>query len=246
MSITAGEVVHIVKCIPIEVKFRQTDQCYLQLSIHKENETLFPTLRTHIIIGKAIETSCNIFLPAMYYVNDAWYKLFPKPTKSLPPSTMQPTTKPTWKYLNPASLAASGIYTQANLDKLRDHIMFPARKPNVLNVLEREILVHSNINDIVSSINLLDEETLNKIAESDWGKFTLIHGYALHNVFGWSIHLLGAQESTLDLQKSNPPAPQGIQTPLYTELTHTGNIRTYTESNLYPHAQLNNIIETPN
>ena len=70
-------------------------------------------------------------------------------------------------------------------------------------------------------MNLLDEETLNKIAESAWGRFwtlftnfgtasagfigiiikirgikliadTTIHGYALHSVFGWSIHLLGA------------------------------------------------------
>ena len=97
----------------------------------------------------------------------------------------------------------------------------------------------------------------------------IVHGYALHRVFGWSIHLLGAlwdsvtnllfhlgkpkidtekeEESTLELQNRNPLAPQQrIQTPLYTELTHTGNIRTHTESNLFPHFQLNNIVETPN
>ena len=77
------------------------------------------------------------------------------------------------------------------------------------------------MNDKVSSMNLLDEETLNNIAESAWEKFwtlftnfctasagfigiiiiirgikliadTLIDGYALHRVFGWSIHFLGA------------------------------------------------------
>ena len=66
MSIIA-EVVHIVKCIPIEVKFRQTDQCYLQLSINKGNETVFLTPRTHIIIGKGTETSCNIFFTINIY-----------------------------------------------------------------------------------------------------------------------------------------------------------------------------------
>ena len=56
-----------------------------------------------------------------------------------------------------------------------------------------------------------------------------------------------AEESTLELQNTNPPAQQQrIQTPLYTELTHTGNIRTHTESNFYPHVQLNDIAETPN
>ena len=55
------------------------------------------------------------------------------------------------------------------------------------------------------------------------------------------------RESALELQKGNPSAPQqGVQTPLYTELTHTGNIRTHTEANLYPHAQLNNIEEPSN
>ena len=101
----------------------------------RKYETLFLTPRTHIIIGKGTETSCNVFLPLMYYSNDAWYKLFPKPTESLPPSIMKPTTKPTWKYTNPASLATSEIFTQADLGKLRDHIMFPAEKPNVLNSL---------------------------------------------------------------------------------------------------------------
>ena len=44
------EVVHIVKCIPIEVKFRQTDQCYLHLPIDKGNDKLFPTPCIQIII----------------------------------------------------------------------------------------------------------------------------------------------------------------------------------------------------
>ena len=157
---------YIVNCIPIDVKFRQTDQCYLQLLIHKGNETLFLTPRTHIIIGKGTETSCNIFLPSVYFSSDAWYKVSPKPTESLPPSIMKPTSKPSWKYTNPASLATSGIYTQPDLDKLRDQIMFPAEKPNVLNSLAGDILGHSNINGKVSLMNFLDEKTLNKIAES--------------------------------------------------------------------------------
>ena len=99
----------------------------------------------------------------------------------------------------------------------------------------------------------------------------IINGYALHSVYGWSIHLLGAlwdsvtnlllhlgkpgtntvmeqvRELALELQKGNPSAPQqGVQTPLYTELTQAGNIRTHTEANLYPHAQLNNIEEPSN
>ena len=55
------------------------------------------------------------------------------------------------------------------------------------------------------------------------------------------------EESTLGLRikgRSNPQ--QMVQSPLYTELTHTGNLHTHTESNLYPHVQLGNISETSN
>ena len=31
MSMIAGEVVHVIQCIPVEVKYRKTDECYLEL-----------------------------------------------------------------------------------------------------------------------------------------------------------------------------------------------------------------------
>ena len=161
----------IIKCIPVEVKFRQTEECYLQLPVTRGNDTSFLTPRTHILMNKGTLTTCNIFLRLMYYLNDAWYKLSPRPIESLPRSIMKPTSKPTWKYTNPASFATSGIYTQSDLDKLRDHIMFPAEIPAILNSLAPEILGKSNINHKISLMNLLDEETLVKIAQSAWGRF---------------------------------------------------------------------------
>ena len=37
MSIIAGEVVHIIKCIPIKVKYRKIEECYLYLPIYRGN-----------------------------------------------------------------------------------------------------------------------------------------------------------------------------------------------------------------
>ena len=39
MSVIAGEVVHIVKSIPVEVKYRKTEKCYLQLPVFKGNQS---------------------------------------------------------------------------------------------------------------------------------------------------------------------------------------------------------------
>ena len=31
MSVVTGEVVHIVKCVPVEINHRKVNECYLQL-----------------------------------------------------------------------------------------------------------------------------------------------------------------------------------------------------------------------
>jgi len=45
-----------------------------------------------------------------------------------------------WEYFTPGPLAVSGIYSEKDIEKLRDicfHIMFPAEKPALLNTMAR-------------------------------------------------------------------------------------------------------------
>ena len=110
----------------------------------------------------------------MYLFGETWYKLLPNPVESIAPTIVKPLTKVTWKYTNPLSLATSGIYSQSDLDKLRDHIMFTAKKPMILNSLAREITRHITINQGISLTNLFNEDVIDKIAESGWGRFWTI------------------------------------------------------------------------
>ena len=158
----------------------------------------------------------------MYLLEDSWYRLTPNPVHTVPPLTMQPMTKPNWKYISPGALATSGIYSEKDLNELRNHIMFPAERPAMLNSLARGIM--GNPTAMLgggSFANLLDEASVEKIAISAWKKFwdrflifgnisagfigiylltraikllldTIVHGYALHTVYGWSVYLLGA------------------------------------------------------
>ena len=146
MPAIAGEVLHIVKCIPVKVKCRKTGECYLQLPIIRGNQSFFLSPRTHILTKSGIQTNCNSFLPSMYLFDESWYKLLPNPVQSIAPAIVKPLTKVTWKCTNLSSLATSSIYPQSDLDKLRDHIMFPAEKPMILNSLAKEITGHPIIN----------------------------------------------------------------------------------------------------
>lgn len=46
-------------------------------------------------------------------------------------------TSLSWKYLTSELLTINGIYSEKDIEKLRDHIMFPAEKPALLNFVAR-------------------------------------------------------------------------------------------------------------
>jgi hypothetical protein len=48
MALVAGEAIHIVKCLPVEVKVRHTTECYMELPVWQGNNTAFLTPKTHI------------------------------------------------------------------------------------------------------------------------------------------------------------------------------------------------------
>lgn len=184
------------------------------------------TPKSRIITKHHTIRDCNPLLPVLYNINETWIQLNPIPAITTPPQEIKPLTKLSWKYLAPKSLAISGIYSQQDLEELRDHIMFPAEKNAVLHTIARGFTGQSIPSDAISLQKLLDEDSLNKIYNSTlskiWNGFatfgtatagvlgifiiirltkllfdTLIHGYALHTAYGCSLHLLAAVWNSL-------------------------------------------------
>ncbi|XP_011699240.1 PREDICTED: uncharacterized protein LOC105456701 isoform X2 [Wasmannia auropunctata] len=131
--------------------------------------------------------------------------------------TIQPNTKPTWKYTGPEFLGTSGADKQEDLNKLHDKIMFPIKQPVELNTFAHD-MAGQPVNNQGSSISNLLDETAKKFT---WAKIwdsiqtfgracaaiigflficrvikfagdIIVRGYTLHRVHGWSIHLLRA------------------------------------------------------
>lgn len=220
-AVVSGEVIHLIKCVPVECKVRYAEGCYNELPVSHRNQSLFLLPKSRILTRKGTPRSCSDLLPTSFKINGAWFRLTPKPMETLPPPIIQPLTHASWSYASPFNLAAGGIYSTEELDRLRSHIMFPIEKPSMLNTIAKGAMGERIPSNSVSLLNLLDEGSLERIAESAgaraWRGFvtfgsasagvlaifvilritklvidTIIHGYALHSMYGWSVHLLGA------------------------------------------------------
>jgi len=283
-AVAAGEVIHLIKCVPVECRVRQTEGCFAELPVTHNNKTSFLLPGSRILTQTGTPRDCSELLPAMYKIHGTWFRLMPRPVESSPPPTIQPLTRPTWKYVSPAALATSGIYSDEDLDRLRNHIMFPVERPQMLNTLARGAMGQSIPSGSISMMNLLDEKSLEKIAESAgariWQGFmtfgsasagvlaifflirliklivdTIIHGYALHSVYGWSLHLIGAIWSSVThlllhlagtATRKLPPGHQDTEALIPAAGTSTETRSTPKEQPSPPSAPSRNASETQN
>ncbi|KYQ46928.1 hypothetical protein ALC60_14061 [Trachymyrmex zeteki] len=195
-----------------------------KLSPRKNQSTLTIYTVTMQDITFALTKTSDIDVCGFKLAQTEHPKLIIKPVEVLLPPIIQPLIKPKWHYISTTTLATSGIYNNDDIDRPRSHIMFPLEKPSMLNTLAE--LGGSIQPGTFSLTNLLDKDFLNRIAESAgarlWSGFitfgsasagvlaifviirvtklvidTIIHSYALHSMYGWSMHLLGAVWSSV-------------------------------------------------
>ncbi|XP_076549270.1 uncharacterized protein LOC143308190 [Osmia lignaria lignaria] len=226
MAISAGEVIHIIKCIPVSCRLRRTKHCHNELPVTYKNSSYFLTPKTRILTSAGTRKDCSSLIPTMYKIHNSWYRITPRVVEAIPPQRMQSITQPTWKYVDPANLATGGIYSPEDITRLRDHIMFPIEKTAVINTLVQGVTGRQYAQGNVQLSHLLDEASINRIAESAARKFwngfitfgsvtsgviglyvavqairliitTILNGIALHAAYGWSMRLVAALWSSM-------------------------------------------------
>ena len=79
MAMVAGEVMHIIKCIPVEIKIKHSTECYIELQVTYNNNTYFLTPKTHILKKRGTVVDCNQVLSSQYLIDQTWYKLIHHP-----------------------------------------------------------------------------------------------------------------------------------------------------------------------
>lgn len=223
MGIVTGEVVHLVKCLKVEVEQRVTKGCYAELPITWRKQDYFLSPKTRIILKTGTPILCDPRLPSMFKIHpQVWFKMLPNlMIKADNPEVLQPATKPTWTYNSPITLLMGGVYSEKDTRRLNDLILFPMEKTAVLNRVAQGMSGRNVNMDGLTLRNFLDRDSIREIAREYytgmWENFvqfgsasagvigifivfrlvkliidTVLHGYAIYSLYGFSLHLLGA------------------------------------------------------
>lgn len=215
-----GEAISLVQCQPVELQIRKDlDRCFNEMPVKYLDRDAFLTPRNRIIQYIGTEMACTSLIGPMYQINKVWYSFTPSFHEVKNPHMLQPSKRDGWEYISPSSLAKSGIYTEAELQALQQHILFPSERGAIANTIAKLIYHHDVDTQHLNFGNLLTEDIIESAFSKAMGKvqgfFSLVgqwssalfglflvckaikfiidsiaHGIMLHGILGLSWRLL--------------------------------------------------------
>ncbi|CAB0028037.1 unnamed protein product [Trichogramma brassicae] len=96
-GIVRGEIIYLVKCLRVMTELRKTDDCYEQLPVTFQNQSMFLAPRTRILVANGKEVQCDGRLPPMFKLGDQWYRSIPHIVPAATPEILAPKMTPAWK-----------------------------------------------------------------------------------------------------------------------------------------------------
>jgi len=133
----SGEVLYIMKCVPIVVEIRRDENCYMELPVTAYNRSLFMSPGTHILQEHAQQIECNSIMPAMYYLEDKWIAFAPYLTTGITPQELRVDSEEQFSFQTIKSLGTGGIYTKSEIQRAQDDMMFSMERLALHNILIR-------------------------------------------------------------------------------------------------------------
>lgn len=132
-----GEVIHIVKCIPVPVQHRVVTGCFAEIPVVYNNTDMYISPRNRIVMKKAHEVDCSPLMPVKYFLGKNWYTIYPHLSESKSPDSLSPSTVEDFSYKSPQGLVAGGLYTKETMEDFRETILFGAEREAITSTIAR-------------------------------------------------------------------------------------------------------------
>ena len=136
----AGNVIHIIKCQPVEVKIEPYPKfCTLEIPIRYHNELLYMSLDSKIIIKHARKVACNKILPIKFSIDGTWIKFTPMLRLTKEPKILGPKPRDNFRPTELRDIEGRGLYSKEDINEYTKSINFPVERGIILDNTAQDI-----------------------------------------------------------------------------------------------------------
>ena len=175
-STVRGEVAYISQCEPVSVNITKSLECYQELPVIYNNEKYFILPRSKILTKIGTLIDCSNVMDIKYKLNNNWYTLSNGLISTQHPNIISVNDGLEWTFKEIKDLAATGIYTQSDLDNVQKIIMSPIEHEVLTSRITRTFSGEAQLPAGYSVYNTLTEKDLQELSKSafkqTFGKLT--------------------------------------------------------------------------
>nr|UVF58768.1 MAG: M protein [Salarius guttatus piscichuvirus] len=180
-----GEVMYVVKCVPVSVTLRYTPLCFQELPVTYNNRSVFLTPVTRLLVPTGQEVPCKSVLHPQFRINGKWYIRTPDLIPVSPPKSLDPNYEIIWEYTPLLEVGTGGLYSLEQLRTLQDEMMFPSIREAVSSGMARRVTMSSD--GKIDPTRIFSQLDLDKLTNSIAGRiswFFSLFGHYASIVFG--------------------------------------------------------------
>ena len=170
-ALVRGEVVHILNCVPVQVKVNTVAYCTHELPVVYLNETLYMHPRSHILSRYTENVPCSTLYSVKYRLQGAWYALGPNLIQTQAPAILKTELNFTsWRYKK-INIGTTGIYSLADLNRQRSAVLFPIERRAITRQIADTAAGLQTGPQTFDLLALVDENHLKNAIASYWNEF---------------------------------------------------------------------------
>lgn len=130
-AINRGEVIYLIKCIPVIVSILETDLCYNEIPVLYKNKTMYlkPATRILSIYGNPIPC-----MPQLFYIHGKWTKITGEPYTPKEPQVLSANPDNLWNYGSLISERTIGYVPHDSLIEYKRSLLIPSERKVVTQI----------------------------------------------------------------------------------------------------------------
>ena len=167
----AGNVIHIIKCQPVEITINPNPpSCFQDIPILYHNKPFFMSSTSSIIIEHSHKIPCNKILSIKFRINGDWIKFTPQLQKAKAPRKLGLKPQENFKPTEIKDLEGRGIYSREDINEYQNSINFPHERKAIIDNAATDIRDINNTEFIDTNENFFTAY-LEKHANKYWNNY---------------------------------------------------------------------------